>query len=142
MKMTRAEIQKRYKDKNKDKVNEIQRNWRRRNSEQVRATRAANRRKRYANNRKLINDYKANKGCNRCPVKIPCCLEFHHSDPSLKEAAISDMLDLPWHRIESEILKCEVVCRNCHAIIHDEKLGDTLPRPDYSSSNPQPLASS
>ena len=130
--MTRAEIQKRYKSKNREKVNENQRKWRRENSEKVRLSRAKSRRDRYALNKGKIQDYKLKNGCNRCGMKIVCCLEFHHKDPSLKESAISDMLDKPWVRIEKEILKCEVVCRNCHAIIHDELLGDEIHSPSFA----------
>lgn len=132
MKMTRAEIQRRYRSTHKEAVNALQRTWRHRNSERVRATRAEGRRRRYAANKAKMQEYKTSKGCFRCFIKITCCLEFHHKDPSTKEHQISDMLDKPWHRIEEEIAKCEVVCRNCHAIIHDEKLGDELPPPSLS----------
>jgi predicted HNH restriction endonuclease len=47
------------------------------------------------------------------------CLEFHHIDPKLKEKMISDLLSShSWERIVTELKKCVVVCRNCHAKIH------------------------
>jgi hypothetical protein len=127
MKMTRTEIQRRYRAKHPEKVREVDRRYRKLNGERVRDIKAASRRRRYAANKAKIQEYKAKKGCFKCFMNTVCCLEFHHRDPFTKEHQISDMLDVAWPRIEAEMAKCEVVCRNCHAIIHDEKLGDELP---------------
>lgn len=55
------------------------------------------------------------------------CLTFHHRDPNTKETVrggISQCVHQGWStkRIEAEMLKCEVLCMNCHAKLHyDER---------------------
>ena len=62
------------------------------------------------------------RGCN-CDVcgdiLLPRELEFHHRDPREKESRIAEMIG--WHNIEAimkEVDKCDIVCRNCHRLIH------------------------
>jgi predicted HNH restriction endonuclease len=59
--------------------------------------------------------------------KCECCgyatsiwaLDFHHIDPSLKDFGISDKgLTRSWEKIQQEIDKCILMCKNCHAEIH------------------------
>lgn len=54
--------------------------------------------------------------CNRCPENHIACLQFHHTDPSIKEIAVSKAVAECWakERILAEIEKCEVLCANCH----------------------------
>jgi hypothetical protein len=55
--------------------------------------------------------------------KCIAALQFHHRDPKNKSFGISDFL---WGKskgftqqdLEKEILKCDLVCSNCHAEIH------------------------
>lgn len=84
-------------------------------------------RKRRVNNRKyrikgrqFIDDYKRSKGCNFCNENTPCCLDFHHIDPTQKTNNISKMKSnaRAIHIIEKEINKCIVVCSNCHRKLH------------------------
>ena len=51
--------------------------------------------------------------CNRA-------LEFHHLDTSKKEFTISNK-SFSWEKIEKELLKCILVCANCHAEIHEKQ---------------------
>lgn len=53
-------------------------------------------------------------GYNRCMS----ALDFHHKSPDKKEFAISTMYYISWNRIEQELDKCMLVCKNCHAEIH------------------------
>jgi hypothetical protein len=84
-------------------------------------------RKRRVNNRKyrtkgreFIDEYKRSKGCNFCHENTPCCLDFHHIDPTQKTNNISKMKSnaRAIHIIEKEINKCIVVCSNCHRKLH------------------------
>lgn len=54
--------------------------------------------------------------CNRCSENHPSCLQFHHTDPNVKEKSISMAPHDGWNkeRILNEISKCEVICANCH----------------------------
>lgn len=68
------------------------------------------------------NEYKKTLQCSHCPENDPCCLEFHHPD-SNKEFNISDKKrHLSWIRLKTEIDKCIVLCRNCHAKEHKRLL--------------------
>lgn len=46
--------------------------------------------------------------------------DFHHRDPLGKEFAIGTMLAHPWSRIKEELDKCDLLCSNCHRILHSE----------------------
>lgn len=41
-------------------------------------------------------------------------LEFDHKDPKTKEREISDLLHAPKEVFMKEIVKCQVLCRECH----------------------------
>ena len=70
-------------------------------------------------NRKFILEYKTNRCCEKCGEEHPVCLDFHHIGDN-KEFNISDMVLRCYgiERIQKEIDKCMVVCKNCHAKIH------------------------
>lgn len=53
-------------------------------------------------------------GYNRCWQ----ALTFHHRDPSTKKFSISGAHSRSWSSIKEEILKCDLVCANCHAELH------------------------
>jgi hypothetical protein len=59
-------------------------------------------------------------GCCLCDEKEIICLDFHHKDPTRKEAEIATLSrrGWSWKRIKNEIDKCVVVCSNCHRKIH------------------------
>ena len=59
--------------------------------------------------------------CEKCGVSFPLYMyEFDHRDPSRKRYTVSQMVNLKsgeFNRmIHNEMLKCDVVCRNCHHI--------------------------
>ena len=66
--------------------------------------------------RLLVNEHGGK--CIRCGFnEHVCALEFHHRDPSQKEGKIigsTASLD----RQRAEALKCDLLCSNCHKIIH------------------------
>jgi hypothetical protein len=66
-----------------------------------------------------LRDLKRGLKCSRCGENHPATLQFHHRDPSVKEAEIGNMAR-QWsaERLLSEIEKCEVLCANCHAKEH------------------------
>ena len=47
------------------------------------------------------------------------CLDFHHRNPSEKEYAWNDMINLSDEQILEELEKCDVLCKNCHAELHN-----------------------
>lgn len=67
-----------------------------------------------------FKEFKGKLRCNRCPEDHPACLQFHHTDPSLKEIGLAVAVNRGWsiQRILEEASKCEVLCANCHAKEH------------------------
>ena len=55
----------------------------------------------------------------QCGEDHPAALDFHH-DKGKKEFCIGSSIahSLPWNKIKQEILKCRVICRNCHSKLH------------------------
>jgi hypothetical protein len=56
--------------------------------------------------------------CEDCDESRPWILSFHHKDPSEKEFEINDIKEQKWSVIKKEILKCKLLCSNCHHEIH------------------------
>lgn len=63
--------------------------------------------------------------CVDCGEGNPVVLDFDHIDPDTKDASVSRLMSngASWKRIEAEIAKCDVRCRNCHAIRTAKQLG-------------------
>lgn len=96
-----------------------------RNRDKVRAWRSANPDKAKAVRqnwldklRQCILAAKA-QGCSVCGESDPVCLDFHHLDPKTKSFNIGVQLgSYSLKRVKLEILKCEVLCANCHRKLH------------------------
>ena len=58
--------------------------------------------------------------CENCGEDCPPCLDFHHIDPSKKKDCIGTLIGGCYNqeRIDAEVAKCVLLCRNCHAILH------------------------
>lgn len=65
-----------------------------------------------------VYDYKKCHPCSNCGELSPECLDFHHKNE--KRYAIADIINhtLSIKTLESEIKKCDVLCANCHFILH------------------------
>ena len=71
---------------------------------------------------KLISEY-TDSMCTKCGLEYNATngavFQFHHRDPSTKELGIgSSLLNDAWKKIVAEVGKCDLVCANCHLIIH------------------------
>lgn len=62
--------------------------------------------------------------CLVCSEDDPCCLEFHHVDPSSKRATIANLVrsEAPIKQIVHELKKCVCLCSNCHKKVHANSL--------------------
>lgn len=64
-------------------------------------------------------------GCQKCGYQAnAAALHFHHSDPTMKSIKL-DMRVLSnrnWDVIVAEANKCELLCSNCHAEVHNPEL--------------------
>jgi 5-methylcytosine-specific restriction endonuclease McrA len=67
-----------------------------------------------------VKAYKLNKGCAYCGFKgHSAALHFHHRDPTAKLFILGGhMGNRSPEEVWAEIAKCEIVCANCHAMIH------------------------
>lgn len=65
-------------------------------------------------------EYKGGK-CSRCGYNKDCppAYDFHHRNPKEKDFQISGSC-IGLEKMKKEVDKCDLVCRNCHAEIHDE----------------------
>jgi predicted DNA-binding protein YlxM (UPF0122 family) len=69
--------------------------------------------------------------CIKCGYnKCIWALEFHHKDPNKKDFTISTYGNLSWEKLKGELIKCDLVCSNCHKEIHFEEYWDVFPLPD------------
>lgn len=69
--------------------------------------------------RDWFNDYKKSLSCSICGESHISCLDFHHTDPKVKESGLSGL----WRystkeKVLDEIKKCIVLCANCHRKHH------------------------
>ncbi len=64
-------------------------------------------------NTKWIADYKTAHPC-ACGETDIACLEFHHRDSKTKEFGLGSRGKVGLAKIQRELLKCEVICANCH----------------------------
>lgn len=61
--------------------------------------------------------------CRACKFKKSFfALDFHHVDPSNKSFSISKQRGKPYEALREEAKKCVLVCKNCHAMIHQKTL--------------------
>jgi hypothetical protein len=79
-------------------------------------------RKRAVNrNRKFVENYKIQNPCP-CGETESCALSFHHNNGD-KMGNVSDMVNRGYgiKRLRSEVSKCNVLCLNCHAKLHNKE---------------------
>jgi hypothetical protein len=61
--------------------------------------------------------------CKECGIADPRVLQFHHRDPAQKKfnltvERLTSSREYSWSDIEVEIMKCDLLCANCHFIHH------------------------
>jgi predicted HNH restriction endonuclease len=77
--------------------------------------------------RDFVNSYKTK--CAQCGMDHPGCLVFHHRNPADKKFSIQNAVarKVPKDQIIAEIAKCDILCANCHSILHwDERNSNGL----------------
>lgn len=59
-------------------------------------------------------------GCVLCDEDHRVCLQFHHIDPGTKEKEVGSLANegYAWDTIVEEIVKCTILCANCHRKVH------------------------
>lgn len=84
-----------------------------------------------ARKRAKLADMKAERGCAVCGERHPACLEFHHRDPTQKVGEVGKMADraCTWEAIAAEVMKCDVLCSNCHRKQHHNEKAEQRASP-------------
>lgn len=77
---------------------------------------------------------KEKEGCKICEEDDAVCLEFHHINPVNKDYIISTN-DVAISKLLSEMQKCIVVCKNCHAKIEHNHLSTVDLKQKYETIN-------
>lgn len=87
----------------------------------------------YQERKNTIGEIKASIGCVKCGEKRPYVLDFHHKDPSIKDAGIARMTSNKnkIEDIQKEIDKCVVLCSNCHREFHHLEFTEGLTIEEY-----------
>lgn len=83
-------------------------------------------RKRQGQTRDFVEQLKVGSSCKRCGINDWRVLDFHHRDKQTKEFSIAKATRSGYsrERILQEIAKCDVLCANCHRLLHwEEKHG-------------------
>jgi hypothetical protein len=67
-----------------------------------------------------LREYKSTLSCCICGFSHPAAIDFHHRDPKEKifNISIGPTIGKTIIQIKKEIDKCDIVCSNCHRIIH------------------------
>lgn len=61
--------------------------------------------------------------CKVCEFsKYKTALDIHHLDPKQKDSNFASMRGWSWNRIQSELDKCILLCKNCHSAFHNGEL--------------------
>ena len=87
----------------------------------------------YQERKGAIGEVKASIGCAKCGDIRSYVLDFHHRDPSIKDANIARMTSNKnkLEDIQKEIDKCVVLCSNCHREFHHLEFTQGLTIDDY-----------
>lgn len=110
---TRAESRKRYRNSEKGKAYDAAY----RKTPQAKLSNKEFLKRRYAEVRKRLNEYKVTRGCNDCGYNTrPEALDFDHLPGTEKVFQVSRITGRSWERVLEEIAKCELVCANCHRV--------------------------
>jgi len=105
-----------YKDPNDPRKRSANKRYKNKNLEKIRENSRDNRAEVRAINRSIIKQIKNEIPCHDCGVQYPYyVMDFDHMDPDLKSYNISDMIKThTTAKLIEEIEKCQVVCANCH----------------------------
>jgi len=92
------------------------RQWYYKNREKVNAEVSLGLKNRIIENRNKLKDYFLKHPCVDCGEPDIVVLEFDHRPGTDKKKDVSELLQQGsgWNQIFTEIVKCDVVCANCH----------------------------
>lgn len=70
-----------------------------------------------------FREFKKTLKCETCGFNHPAALHFHHANGDKRRGvALIAVSGASPERIMEEVAKCQVLCANCHAILHDKEM--------------------
>jgi hypothetical protein len=105
-----------------DDPKQYKREWNHRNRE----SRQLTKKKRWRHRKAVLIRMSGGK-CSRCPLTYNgengALFDFHHKDPEGKLFNLNavTLVNRAWAKILAEHDKCELVCSNCHRLLHSDK---------------------
>lgn len=81
------------------------------------------------NNKRRLVEWMGGKCC-KCGYDKPfyTVYHFHHTDASTKSFTVSKYMSRSIDSLKEECKKCQLLCGNCHAEIHDQKYTESRER--------------
>jgi predicted RNA-binding Zn-ribbon protein involved in translation (DUF1610 family) len=80
--------------------------------------------------------------CEKCGWQgNQAAFQFHHIDPTSKSFTISQAVTTNWEKYWGEVKKCELLCANCHMILHSDNTSEQFLK-DVNSYNGRELIES
>ena len=65
-------------------------------------------------------EYKGGR-CESCGYSAhPAALQFHHVNPTEKDYVWTKLRLRTWSSITTELDRCQLLCANCHSIVHSK----------------------
>lgn len=105
--------------KNRERMRELRKKWYDNNRDSEREKAKVRQKKRREDFNKWYYEYKSTLSCIKCGFSHPAAIDFHHRERSEKEFDPSMMRNFTnKKRFLKEIEKCDVLCSNCHRILH------------------------
>lgn len=128
---------------NRERMRELRKKWYDSNKESEQDKAKIRQKKRREDFNKWYYEYKSTLSCVQCGFSHPAAIDFHHRDRNDKEFNPSQMRDYTnKERFLKEIEKCDVLCANCHRILHyNEWNKPSIIYEDLLSGNPDSLRS-
>ena len=117
-KIKRREYNARYKAKHPEKVKEQNALYKEKNKEVLREKATVWQKKKSRENKIKAIEYKGGKCLDCQGVFHPCCYDFHHTDPTVKDTTIARIMGRDFENIKEELDKCVLLCAHCHRIRH------------------------
>jgi hypothetical protein len=113
-KLKRKEYNDRYKGKHPERVKEQDERYRTKHRDVLR-TKASTWQKIKGRENKLRAIEYLGGHCTDCKNTFPPYVyDFHHIDPTIKDAGIARIMGRKWENIVPELNKCVLLCANCH----------------------------
>ena len=87
--------------------------------QRIKEDRKAQIKKRNDEHQSKLRKIKLENGCAHCGTKEDVSkLQFHHVDSSSKKFNIATARSYSWEKLEKEMAKCIILCRECHTNEH------------------------